>query len=135
MNWYFISLPIHYTRWIFYQRWSTSSLQNTVRTTFNEQTLWKLEQGIECFLKAFIIKERKKKSREFDYNAYLSSKGVTGILKIVDSTFIRIMSAENNFFKNTLHQIRKAIDEQLIKYHNLETFSLLRGLLLADRGE
>ena len=96
----------------------------------------KLEPGNRVLMKGFYYKGREKRNPgEFDYDAYLDSKGVAGILKIVDSNSVQITSAENNIFKNTLHQIRKSIDEQLFKYHNLETFSLLRGLLLADRGE
>ena len=96
----------------------------------------KLEPGNRVLMKGFYYKGREKRNPgEFDYNAYLNSKGVAGILKIVDSSSIQIMSDEHDIFKNALHQTRKAIDDQLKKYHNLETFSLLRGLLLADRGE
>ena len=96
----------------------------------------KFEPGNRLRLKGFYYKGREKRNPgEFDYNAYLSSKGVAGILKIVDSASIQITSEEHDFYKNTLHQARKAIDGQLKRYHNLETFSLLRGLLLADRGE
>ncbi len=96
----------------------------------------KLEPGNRMLLKGFYYKGREKRNPgEFDYNAYLSSKGVAGILKVVDSSSIQITSEEHDFYKSALHQIRKGIDGQLKKYHNMETFSLLRGLLLADRGE
>jgi len=96
----------------------------------------KLEPGNRVLFKGFYYKGREKRNPgEFDYNEYLNSRGVSGILKIVDTAAIQITSGECDIFKNALHQTRKAIDYQLKKYHNLETFSLLRGLLLADRGE
>ena len=96
----------------------------------------KLEPGNRVKMTGFYYKGREKRNPgEFDYNAYLNSKGIAGILKIVDSASIQITSSKYDIFKNALHQTRKAIDNQLRKYHNLETFSLLRGLLLADRGE
>jgi competence protein ComEC len=95
-----------------------------------------LEPGNRVNLKGFYYKGRERRNPgEFDYNAYLNSNSIAGILKISDSKSVQITSTEQDILKNTLHQIRKAIDEQLKKYHDLETFSLLRGLLLADRGE
>jgi competence protein ComEC len=96
----------------------------------------KLEPGNRVKLKGFYYKGRDRRNPgEFDYNAYLNSKGVAGILKITDYESVQITSRDRDIFKSTLHQTRKAIDYELKKYHNSDTFSLLRGLLLADRGE
>ncbi len=110
------------------------------KLSMNESTLRefydKLKPGNTLQVTGFYYKGRDKRNPgEFDYNAYLSSKGIAGILKITDPTSLKIISGESDLFKNTLHQLRKGIDYQLKKYHNQETFSLLRGLLLADRGE
>ncbi|NWG27322.1 MAG: DNA internalization-related competence protein ComEC/Rec2 [Ignavibacteriaceae bacterium] len=72
---------------------------------------------------------------EFDYNAYLKSKAIIGVLNISDRASVRIINSETNTYKNLIHQIRKSIDGQIKKYHSPETAGLLRGLLLADRGE
>jgi competence protein ComEC len=72
---------------------------------------------------------------EFDYNAYLKSKEIIGVLNISDIASVRIINSETNTYKNLIHQIRKSIDGQIKKYHSPETAGLLRGLLLADRGE
>lgn len=72
---------------------------------------------------------------EYDYDAYLKSKEILGLLSITDITSITIIRDEVSTFKNIIHQIRKAIDGQIKKYHSPETAALLRGLLLADRGE
>ena len=72
---------------------------------------------------------------EFDYDAYLKSKEILGVLNINDISSITILNSETNYFKNAIHQIRITIDNQIKKYYPPETAALLRGLLLADRGE
>jgi competence protein ComEC len=71
----------------------------------------------------------------FDYNAYLRSKGITGILNVDNHKDIVVIDDESDVFKNAIFQSRKYIDEQIRSLHSLETSSLLRGLLLADRKE
>jgi competence protein ComEC len=71
----------------------------------------------------------------FDYNAYLRSKAITGILNVDDRKDIIIIDEDSNLFNNAIFQSRKYIDEQIRKLHSAETASLLRGLLLADRKE
>ncbi|UCH65095.1 MAG: DNA internalization-related competence protein ComEC/Rec2 [Ignavibacterium sp.] len=71
----------------------------------------------------------------FDYDRYLKSIGITGILNVDDYKDIVIIDEDSNFFKNAIFQSRKYIDEQIRKLHSTETASLLRGLLLADRKE
>jgi len=79
--------------------------------------------------------KQKRNPGEYDYDAYLKSKEILGLLSITDITSITIISDEVSTFKNIIHQVRKAIDGQIKKYHSPETAALLRGLLLADRGE
>ncbi|HSW56052.1 MAG TPA: DNA internalization-related competence protein ComEC/Rec2 [Ignavibacteriaceae bacterium] len=79
--------------------------------------------------------KQKRNPGEYDYDAYLKSKEILGLLSITDITSITIISNDVSTFKNIIHQIRKAIDGQIKKYHSPETAALLRGLLLADRGE
>lgn len=77
----------------------------------------------------------KRNPGEFDYNDYLYSKGITGLVLINSSKNIKVLSASINHVKNLIYQARKVIDENLKTYHDEKTASLLRGLLLADRGE
>ena len=79
--------------------------------------------------------KQKRNPGEYDYDAYLKSKEILGLLSATDITSIIIINDEVSTFKNIIHQIRKTIDGQIKKYHSHETAALLRGLLLADRGE
>jgi competence protein ComEC len=79
--------------------------------------------------------KQKRNPGEFNYNEYLNSKDILGILSINDVTSITVLDYNTNLFKNIIHQIRKTIDGQIKKYHSSETAALLRGLLLADRGD
>ena len=100
-------------------------------TLYNE-----LKPGNYLELNGFYYKGREKRNPgEFDYDAYLKSKGILGILSINDISSIAILNSESNFFTNLIYQVRKQIDLQIKKFHSPETASLLRGLLLADRGE
>jgi competence protein ComEC len=95
-----------------------------------------LKPGNRVNLNGTFYKGREKRNPgEFDYNNYLHSKGITGILFIDTISCVRIVSNEKSAVKNIIHQARKSIDAQIRKYHSTETSSLLRGLLLADRRE
>ena len=72
---------------------------------------------------------------EFDYNSFLRSEGITGIIIINKYDEIKIVESTPRFFDNVLFQLRKNINEQITLMHNKETAALLRGLLLADRKE
>ena len=72
---------------------------------------------------------------EFDYDSYLRSKEILGIINIDGSSSITILNHQTNYFNNTIFQIRKTIDGRIKNYYSTETAALLRGLLLADRGE
>ena len=95
-----------------------------------------LKPGNYIMLTGYYYKGREERNpSEFDYDAYLKSKGILGILSINDTSSIRIINPQTDFFKNLIHQTRKQIDWQIKKYQSPESASLLRGLLLADRRE
>jgi competence protein ComEC len=79
--------------------------------------------------------KQKRNPGEYDYDSYLKMKNILGLLSVNDITSITVIENKINNFENIIHQIRKAIDTQIKKYHSPETAALLRGLLLADRGE
>ncbi|RPI75289.1 MAG: DNA internalization-related competence protein ComEC/Rec2 [Ignavibacteriales bacterium] len=72
---------------------------------------------------------------EFDYNKYLNSLGVSGILNIARAKDVKILNDKNDLFKTALFSVRKYIDNVIKSLHNKETAPLLKGLLLADRSE
>lgn len=96
----------------------------------------RLKPGNKIKLKGIYYRGREERNPgEFDYDAYLRSQGITGIFLVDTISNVQILSGESFFFSNIIHQVRKAIDEQIRKYHSPQTASLLRGLLLADRRE
>ena len=100
-------------------------------TLYNE-----LKPGNYLKLSGYYYKGREERNPgEFDYDAYLKSNGIMGILSINDTSSIKIINHNTAFLKNLIHQVRKKIDWQIKKYQSPETASLLRGLLLADRKE
>ena len=72
---------------------------------------------------------------EFDYNKYLNSLGISGVLNIYGVKDLTVINNKGNFFKSTIFSIRKFIDQEIKSLHNKQTGSLLKGLLLADRSE
>jgi len=95
-----------------------------------------LKPGNYLEVKGYYYKGKQKRNPgEYDYDAYLKSKEILGLLSVTDITSITIINYEVSTFKNIIHQVRKAIDGEIKKYHSHETAALLRGLLLADRGE
>ncbi len=72
---------------------------------------------------------------EFDYNKYLNSSGISGVLNIYGAKDITILDNHGNIFKSTIFSLRKFLDLEIKSLHNKQTASLLKGLLLADRSE
>lgn len=72
---------------------------------------------------------------EFDYNNYLLSKNITGILYVKQKSDISFHDRGTDFLADLIFQVRKYIDGKFTELHSKETAALLRGLLLADRGE
>ncbi len=72
---------------------------------------------------------------EFDYNKYLRSEGISGIITAYDVSKIKIVDTKKNAFVNTVFILRKKIDDKIRALYNEQSSALLRGLLLADRSE
>ena len=72
---------------------------------------------------------------EFDYNKYLRSKGISGIVTAYYIKDFKLLNKNSNFFLNGIFQIRKSIYKTILKYHSKQTASLLKSLLLADRSD
>jgi len=95
-----------------------------------------LKPGNYLEIEGYYYKGREERNPgEFNYDVYLKSKGILGILSLTDTSSINILKDDVDIFDNIIHQIRKQIDWQIKKFHSPETASLLRGLLLADRKE
>jgi len=95
-----------------------------------------LKPGYKVEVKGYYARGKQKRNPgEFDYDAYLRSKEILGIINVNDITSITILDYETNPVKNIIHQIRKSIDSKIKEHHSTETSALLRGLLLADRGD
>ncbi|MEK6553531.1 MAG: ComEC/Rec2 family competence protein, partial [Bacteroidota bacterium] len=94
-----------------------------------------LEIGNRIQIVGNILKPRNERNPgEYDYEKYLNGKGIVAIANIYKTDDVKFISKEISVYKNTIHQIRKKLDEQITSLHNKTTSGLLRGLLLADRG-
>jgi competence protein ComEC len=94
-----------------------------------------LEIGNRIQIVGNILKPRNERNPgEYDYEKYLNGKGIVAIANIYKTDDVKFISKEVSVYKNTIHQIRKMLDEQITSLHNKTTAGLLRGLLLADRG-
>ncbi len=72
---------------------------------------------------------------EFDYNNYLRSKGISGIVTAYDISQIKVINNDNYYLSNIVFHLRKVIDDNIKKIYNDQSAGLLKGLLLADRSE
>lgn len=92
--------------------------------------------GNEFIAKGTLTKAPNKRNPgEFNYEAYLSDKGIHGLFSCYNEKLFGITDDSENFFFNKVFEIRKSIDESIRTLHNEQSAGLLRGLLLADRGE
>ncbi|MBU1098976.1 MAG: DNA internalization-related competence protein ComEC/Rec2 [Bacteroidetes bacterium] len=71
---------------------------------------------------------------EYDYQAYLESIGIHALLDMYEVNKIEIIDSSTSFFQNNIHNARRSIDQKINELHNINTASLLRGLLLADKS-
>jgi competence protein ComEC len=95
-----------------------------------------LNPGNKIYLTGTYQKGREQRNPfEFDYNKYLSSKGITGLFVAYETDSISILNFKSHLAKTYLHVIRKKIDNIIHSLHQPHTAGLLRGLLLADRSE
>lgn len=94
-----------------------------------------LKPGNKIFLSGTFQKGRERRNPyEFDYNHYLNSKGISGIFITYQSDSIKILDHKKKYFTATLFDLKKSIDEIIVKLHDKETSDVLRGLILADRS-
>jgi len=94
-----------------------------------------LEIGNRIQIFGNILKPRNERNpSEYDYEKYLNGKGIVAIANVYKTDDVKVISKDISVYKNTIHQIRKKLDEQITSLHNKTTAGLLRGLLLADRG-
>lgn len=70
---------------------------------------------------------------EFDYQEYLESKNINGIIYIKDEYEVKIINPGSDLIQSLTFNMRKAIDLQLSSLQNSQSHGLLRGLLLADK--
>ncbi len=95
-----------------------------------------LKVGNYVSLKSVLRKGRTiRNPGEFDYQAYLEGKNIiaTASAKSIDS--LTVLKNSESYFSNSVFQIRKSIDANFKKYYDRRAAALLRGVILADRGE
>lgn len=95
-----------------------------------------LSIGNEIKLTGTISKGREERNPgEFDYNKYLKSAGISGLMNSYKIGNLKILSDDEEFFPNYILTTRKWIDSKFKEHNSSEASLLLRGLLLADRSE
>jgi len=72
---------------------------------------------------------------EFDFNKYLNSSGLSGIINISGTKNINVLDDNSDVFKASIFSVRKYLNNKIKTLHNEQTAALLKGLLLADRSE
>ncbi|MFA8341553.1 MAG: DNA internalization-related competence protein ComEC/Rec2 [Rhodothermaceae bacterium] len=75
----------------------------------------------------------KRNPGEFDFYEYLRENGITILGYVKSSKQVKI-TKNPNFISNIVFDVRKNIDAKLKDLNNRKTYSLLRGLILADRS-
>ncbi len=92
--------------------------------------------GFYVEVKGTYTKGREKRNPgEYDYNLYLNSKNISGLVTTYTADGFKIISEDKNPVTASTFSIRKSIDRQFFSFHDHSTAGLLRGLLLADRSE
>ncbi len=92
--------------------------------------------GNFVYIEGIFLKGRERRNPgEFDYNNYLNSKGIPGIIVSYEGDSLNILKNEQHFISSLIFSARKVIDRRIHDLFEPETAGLLRGLLLADRSE
>ncbi|MCJ7553707.1 MAG: ComEC family competence protein, partial [Ignavibacteriaceae bacterium] len=92
--------------------------------------------GNFVYVEGIFLKGRERRNPgEFDYNNYLNSKGIPGIIVCYEGDSLNILKSEQHFISSLIFSARKVIDKRIHELFEPETAGLLRGLLLADRSE
>jgi len=96
----------------------------------------RMKPGFKVEVKGTYSKGKEKRNPgEFDYNAYLNSINILGIITINNPDDIDVIDTTPDTFDNLIFLARKYVDDQLKLLYDNNTAGLLRGLLLADRSE
>ncbi len=107
--------------------------QNTLRLK-NKYEL--LAVGNSVQIDGTISKGREQRNPgEFDYNKYLKSISVSGLINAYKNSDLKIIDENEELIPNIIFSIRKSIDAKFKELYSEEAALLLRGLLLADRSE
>ena len=72
---------------------------------------------------------------EFDYYKYLKSKGISGLFSVRNLESIDVIGTNEYPIRNFVFGVRKILNRKIEELHNKRTSALLKGLLLADRGD
>ncbi|MHB8578827.1 MAG: DNA internalization-related competence protein ComEC/Rec2 [Ignavibacteriaceae bacterium] len=72
---------------------------------------------------------------EFDYNNYLNSKGISGVLNSYSVKDFFLLNQNKEKFKSTVFLMRKHLNTTISTLFAPQTAALVKGLLLADRSE
>lgn len=96
----------------------------------------KLKIGNKFSLEGSIQRARDKRNPgEFDYNNYLNSNNISGLVTAYNAGNISFIEAGGSFsdkINNLFYQWRKGIDNEIQRLHSKKVSALLRGLLLGD---
>lgn len=99
-----------------------------------EKLFNRLSIGNKIYLEGTVQKPRDERNPgEYDYEKYLSSKGIVALVNSYKAENLKIVSNNSDYLPNLVFQIRKKIDVKINELHNKTTAGLLRGLILADR--
>ena len=72
---------------------------------------------------------------EFDYNNYLNSKGISGVLNSYSVKDFFLLNQNKDKVKSTVFLMRKNLNATISTLFAPQTAALVKGLLLADRSE
>ncbi|MHB1686024.1 MAG: DNA internalization-related competence protein ComEC/Rec2 [Ignavibacteriaceae bacterium] len=72
---------------------------------------------------------------EFDYNNYLNSKGISGVLNSYSVKNFLLLNQKEDETKSLIFRVRKNLNQEINSLFAPQTAALVKGLLLADRSE
>ncbi|MEE9430308.1 MAG: DNA internalization-related competence protein ComEC/Rec2 [Melioribacteraceae bacterium] len=106
-------------------------------TTSNVSEIYSnLEIGNEISFVGTIRRAKNQRNPfEFNYENYLFRKGISGLANCYKLETVEITNSETDKIFNSIFIVRKYIDKIIKLLHPQKTAALLKGLLLADRGD
>lgn len=72
---------------------------------------------------------------EFDYNNYLHSEGISGVLNSYSINQFDLINQNKDRTKSIIFSIRKYLNKSISSLFETQTAALVKGLLLADKSE